>query len=124
MCICGEFFFFFPVQWKSERKQLAHSQTRCVQRSSTARCSKMVLVLYLVILWNLSLEYAFRIFVRLSSVYSDRLSDLHSMPELPREDIFLHISRGIVVVVIEADLSPSYVAGMCHGFETVFFSTM
>ena len=84
----------------------------------------MVLVLYLVVLWNLSLEYALRIFVRLSSVHGDRLSDPHGMPELPREDLFLHIPRGIVVVVIEADLSPSHVAGMYHGFETVFFSTM
>lgn len=115
-------FFFFAVQRKSERKQLAHSQARSVQRRGTVRCRKILLVLYLVVLWNLSLEYAFRIFVRFSSVHRDRLAEPHSMPELPREDVFLYVSRGIVVVKIEADLSPSHVAGMCHGFETFFFA--
>jgi len=116
--------FCCPAQWKGERKQLAHSQARRAKRSSTVGYRKMVLVLYLVVLWNLGLEYAFRIFLRLSSVHRDRLSEPHSMPELSREDLFLYVPRGIVVVVIEADLSPSHVAGMCHGFETVFFSTM
>lgn len=74
----------------------------------------MMLVPYLVVLWNLGLEYAFRIFLSLSSVHRDRLSEPHCMSELPREDIFLYVPRRIVVVVIEADLSPSHVAGMCH----------
>jgi hypothetical protein len=41
------------------------------------------------------------------------------MPELSRKDLFLNVPWRIVVVVIETNLAPSYIARMCHGFETV-----
>lgn len=40
------------------------------------------------------------------------------MPKLSRKDLSLDIPRRIVVVVIETDLTPPYVARMRHGFET------
>ena len=41
------------------------------------------------------------------------------MPELSAKDLSLNVPRRIVVVVIKTDLAPSYIARMCHGFETV-----
>ncbi len=76
-------------------------------------------LLHLVVLGNFGLEYALRILARLSSVHRNRLSQSHGMPELSREYLSLNVPRRIVVVVIETDLAPSYVAGMCHGFKTV-----
>lgn len=67
------------------------------------------------------LEYALRILVRLSSVHRDRLSEPHGMSELSGKDLSLNLSRRIVVVVIETDLAPSYIARMCHGFKTVVY---
>jgi hypothetical protein len=76
-------------------------------------------LLYLVVLGNFGLEYALRILVGLSGVNRDRLSQSHGVSELAREYLSLNVPRRIVVVIIEADLAPSYVAGMCHGFKTV-----
>lgn len=72
-----------------------------------------------MVLGNFGLEYALRVLIRLPSVHRNRFSQSHSMSELSREYLSLNVPRGIVVVVIEADLAPAYVAGMCHGFKTV-----
>jgi hypothetical protein len=88
-------------------------------QSSPIRYNGKEPLLYLVVLGDFGLEYALRILVRLSSVHRNRLSQSHGMSELSREYLSLNVPRRIVVVVIEADLAPSYVAGMCHGFEAV-----
>lgn len=77
-----------------------------------------------MVLRNFGFEYALRILVGLSSVNRNRLSQSHSMSELSCEYVSLNIPRRIVVVVIEADLAPSDVAGVCHGFNTVVVSTL
>ena len=76
-------------------------------------------LLHLVTLRNFGFENALRVLVRLSSVHRDRLSQPHGMTELSRKDVSLNVSRRIVIVVIETDLAPSYIAGMSHGFNTV-----
>jgi hypothetical protein len=76
-------------------------------------------LLYLVVTGNFGLEYALRILVRLSRVNSNRLSQSHGMSELSREYFSLNVPRRIVVVIVKADLTPSYVAGVGHGFKTV-----
>jgi hypothetical protein len=76
-------------------------------------------LLYLVVFGNFGLEYPLRILVRLSSVHRDRLSQPHSMTELSCKNISLNVPRRIVVVVIETDLTPPYIARMSHGFKTV-----
>lgn len=48
----------------------------------------------------------------------NRLAQSHSMLELPREDLSLNPSWGVVIVVVETDLAPPDVARMGHGFET------
>jgi hypothetical protein len=72
-----------------------------------------------VVFRNFGLEYALRVLVRLSSVHRDRLSQPHGMTELSCKDFSLNVPWRIVIVVIETDLAPSYIAGMSHGFKTV-----
>ncbi len=98
----------------------------CCRRPASARFTRSrpryhgkKLLLYLVHLGNFGLEYALRIVVRLSSVHRNRFSQSHGMPELSRKYLSLNVPRRIVVVVIKTDLAPSYVSGMCHGFNTV-----
>src|ERR1700755_2260707 len=87
-------------------------------RSGPVRFNREEPLLYLVVLGNFGLKYALRILVRLSGVHRNRFSQSHSMSELSREYLSLNVPRRLVVVVIEADLAPSYIAGMCHGFKT------
>jgi hypothetical protein len=88
-------------------------------RSSPIKYKRKEPLLYLVVIRNFGLEYLLRILVRLSSVNRNRLSQSHGMSELSREYLSLNVPRRIVIVIIKADLAPSYVAGMCHGFKTV-----
>ena len=60
------------------------------------------------------LQYPFRVLLRLSRVYRERLSELDGFAELPRKDALLDVARRVVVVVIEADFAPSHAAGMGH----------
>lgn len=76
-------------------------------------------LLHLVVFRNFCLEYALRVLVRLSSVHRDRLSQPYGMTELSCKDVSLNVPWRIVIVVIETNLAPSYIAGMSHGFKAV-----
>ncbi len=76
-------------------------------------------VTHLVLRGYLSFEYSLRVLVRLPRVHGNRLAESHSVPELPRKDVPLHAPRGVVVVIVEADLAPPDVARVGHSLETV-----
>ena len=73
---------------------------------------------YLVLCGYLGLEYSFRVLVRFPRMHGDRLSEPHGVSKLTRKDVPLHVTRRVVIVIVEADLAPPDVARVGHGLKT------
>jgi hypothetical protein len=61
---------------------------------------------------------ALRVFLGLARVYGDGFAELDGVAQLPHKDGLLDISWGIVVVIVQSDLSPTDTARMRDRFET------
>jgi hypothetical protein len=75
-------------------------------------------VAYLVLCGYLFLEYSLCVIICLPRVHGYRFAELHGVSELSCEDVSLYFPWRVVVMVVEADLAPSDVARVGHGFET------
>lgn len=58
------------------------------------------------------------VIVGFAGVYREGFSKPDGLPELANENGLLDITRGVVVMVVEAYFSQSHTAGMLHSFET------
>ena len=66
----------------------------------------------LVIFGNILLQYSLRVILRLSRMYRQWLSQPHCMTQLTGKNLLLPVTRGIVVVVVQANLAPADTAWM------------